>query len=208
MTQIKAQAIVARLSPRLPSDVLDDVRAAYGISETVRQKADDIRSNPRFSDEGKREQILAMLGRGPLAHHRQIADKIAARIAELEAERAKFIIAPDRTDLFGEMQRAEARAWLRTLPEIERIRVALESKEPTIRQAIAMAPAALSGVKDEIKTQVYDRLLAEKFGVKVENNAALIEGYSDVATAVAEAGNDIRRAAGISDRDFAALRAA
>jgi hypothetical protein len=200
---IKAQTFLARLSPRLPSSVLDDLRAAFGIAETVRQKADDIRSDPRFSDQGKREQILAMLKRGPLAHHQQIADKIAARKAELEAERAGFVIAPDRTDLFAESQRSEARSWLLAMPEIQRRRVVAESKEPTIRHAVAMAPAQLSGVPDDVKAQIIDALLVEKFGSKVENNAALIEGYSDAAVAVQEAGNDIRRAAGITERDFA-----
>ena len=186
----------------------NEVRLAFGIANTVRENVARIVADKRFSAEGHKDQIKQMLGKGPLSHLDQIRTKLAKPMEALKAERATFVIEADRTDTFAEMQRQEARAWLRTLPDAERIRVALESKEAVIREAVAMAPAALSGLPANIKQTVFDGLLTERYGVKLENNTHLLEAYGDALIAVEEAGHDIRREVNLSERDFAALKAA
>jgi hypothetical protein len=204
----KAETLVARLSPRLGADVHNEVRLALCISATVAEKAAAIRSDARLSPEGHREQIGAMLKKGPLAHLGQISSKFTKELDALKAERATFVIAIDPNNAVAEMQRQEARAHVRSLPEIERIRLATETRDPLLREAIATAPRELSGVPADIHTAVRDALLVERFGPKIANNAHLIEAHEEALTYIEEAGHDIRRASGLSDRDFAEVRSA
>jgi hypothetical protein len=205
---IKAQELLSRISPRLGADIRNEVSLALGIANTVRENVAKITADKRYSPEGNRDQIKQMLGKGPFGHLDQIRSKLTKPLESLQADRAKFTIKADRTDMFGEMQRQEARTWLRSLPDIERIRAVLESKDDVIREAVALAPSQLSGVNADIKQTVFDGLLAARFGDAIAKNAELIEGLEYAPTVVAEAGNDIRREAGLSDRDMAELRAA
>jgi hypothetical protein len=204
----KADQLISRLSPRLGADIHNEVRLAFGIVNTVRESVARIVADKRFSAEGHKDQIRQALAKGPLAHLDQIRSKIAGPIEALKAERAKFVIDPDRADTFAEMQRQEARAWLRQLPDGERLRVALESTETVIKEAIAMAPAQLSGLPADVKQTVFDGLLTERYGVKLENNTHLLEAYGEALIAVEEAGHDLRREVNLSPQDFAALRTA
>jgi hypothetical protein len=204
----KAETLIARLSPRLGAAVLDEVRTAFGISATVAEKAAAIRSDKRYSADGHAIAVKQMLGQGPLAHHAQIVAKLKKPIESLQAERSTFVIEADRTDSVAEMLRAECRALLRSMPEAERIRVALETTESLIREAVAMAPPQLSGLPADIKQSVFDGLLTERYGEKLANNAHLLEAYEAALIAVEEAGNDIRRSANLSERDFAEVRSA
>jgi hypothetical protein len=206
MTNHKADQLVSRLSPRLGADVHNEVRLAFGIAGTVRENVARIVADKRYSQDGHRDQVKQMLKSGPLAHHAQIMAKLKKPIEALQAERATFAIVADKGDSVAEMLRAECRALLRSMPEAERIRLALETKEPLIREAIAMAPPQLSGLPTDIKQSVFDGLLSERFGEKLENNSHLLEAYEEALIAVAEAGHDIRREANLSDRDFAEVR--
>jgi hypothetical protein len=206
--QQKAEQLVSRLSPRLGANVHDEVRLAFGIASTVRESVARIVADKRYSQDGHRDQIKQMLGKGPLAHLDQIRTKMKKPIEALQAERAKFVIEADRTDTFAEMQRQEARAWLRSLPEVERVRAVMESKDAVIREAVALAPAQLSGINADIKQSVFDGLVTERYGEKLANNTHLLEAYEAALIAVEEAGHDIRREANLSDRDFAEVRPA
>jgi predicted RNase H-like nuclease (RuvC/YqgF family) len=202
----KIEQFISRLSPRLGADVHNEVRAAFGISATVAEKAAAIRSDKRYSADGHHDQVKQMLKSGPLAHHAQIIAKLKKPIEALQAERSTFVIEANRTDPVAEMLRAECRALLRSLPDADRIRLALETKESLIREAIAMAPPQLSGLPADIAQSVFDGLLTERYGVKLENNTHLLEAYEEALIAVEEAGHDIRREANLSDRDFAEVR--
>ena len=81
------------------------------------------------------------------------------------------------------MQRAEIRTYLRSLPEAERIRVALTSTDETVRAAILFSPAALSGLKDEVRQQVANAYLAATHGPRL----AELEKAESVALEVAAA---------------------
>ncbi len=206
--QHKADQLVSRLSPRLGAAVHDDVRLAFGIVGTVRENVARIVADKRYSQDGHRDQIKQMLGKGPLAHLDQIRAKLKKPIEALQAERASFVIEADRTDTFAEMQRQEVRNWLRSLPDADRIRLALETKETLIREAIAMVPPQLSGLPQDIKQSIFDGLMEERYGAQLANNSHLLEAYDAALIAVEEAGHDIRREANLSDRDFAEVRSA
>ena len=206
--QHKADQLVARLSPRLGTDVHNEVKLAFGIAGTVRENVARIVADKRYSQDGHRDQIKQMLAKGPLSHLDQIRAKLKKPIEDLQAERTKFVIEADRTDTFAEMQRQEVRAFLRSLPDTDRIRLALETKETLIREAVALAPSQLSGLPQDIKQSVFDGLVTERFGVKMENNTHLLDAYEAALIAVEEAGHDIRREANLSDRDFAEVRSA
>jgi hypothetical protein len=206
--QQKAEQLVSRLSPRLGADIHNEVRLAFGIAGTVRENVARIVADKRYSQDGHRDQIKQMLGKGPLAHLDQIRAKLQKPVEALQAERATFVIEANRTDTFAEMQRAEVRGWLRSLPDADRIRVALETKETMIREAVAMAPPQLSGLPQDIKQTVFDGLVTERYGEKLANNTRLLEAYQAAMIAVEEAGHDIRREANLSDRDFAEVRSA
>lgn len=208
MTNHKADQLVSRLSARLGADVHADVKLAFGIADTVRDNVAKIIADKRYSADGHRDQIKQMLAKGPLAHLAQIQGKLKKPLETLQAERAKFVIEADRSDTFAEMQRQEVRSFLRSLPDNERIRLALESKDPVIREAVAMAPSQLSGLPQDIKQSVFDGLMEERYGVQLANNSHLLEAYQAALIAVEEAGHDIRREANLSDRDFSEIRSA
>lgn len=204
----KIEQFISRLSPRLGAGVRDEVRLAFGISATVAERAAAIRSDKRLSPDGHREKITQMLAGGPLAHLGQISSKFTKELEALKAERDTFVIAIDPNNVVAEMQRQEARAYVRSLPEIERLRLAVETKDAVIREAIATGSRELSGVPADVHTVVRDELLVERFGPKISNNAHLIEAFSDALIAVEEAGHDIRREVNMSEQDFAAVRSA
>lgn len=196
---------------RLPETAKEEralVEAAFGIPDTVRGKASDIRGNAHLSPIGQQEQIRAMASGAPLGHLRQIRSRAAGMTADV-ANLRKAIAppAPDRSDLFGESQRAELRAFVRSLPEGKRLRAVMD--DPSLTEAVLLAHPALSGLstnsEDGAPSQfdlVRDKYLETKFGAQLHGIEAREEVLANLNAAIAIATQDFCRETGIEPEEI------
>ncbi len=129
-----------------------------------------------------------------IAHLRQLHGDVSQRLKALEAERASFLPKADRSDLFGEMQRQEIRTWLRSLSDGERMRAAMS--DDIIREAVALAPAALSGLDAERHGHVVNALVEARHGERVAKIVYESEVLQTADVAIREAANDLHKASG------------
>ena len=160
------------------------IETAIALANGFEAKAREIGKDARYSALGRTEAIKSHLEQGPKAHLAQLKASVEGELTAIRGEMAAMVPkAPDKGDLFGEMQRAEIRTYLRSLPEAERTRVALTSTDETVRAAILFSPAALSGLKDEVRQQVANAYLAATHGPRL----AELEKAESVALEVAAA---------------------
>jgi DNA mismatch repair ATPase MutS len=108
--------------------------------------------------------------------------------------------APDKSYLFAEMQRQEIRTWLRSLPDAERTRAALQADEQ-VASAILNAPPALSGINLEIHAHVAEKELERKFGPQLREIEEREEWVGKVNAAIEVATMQFRRESGLTEKD-------
>lgn len=206
----KAEDFIQRIKAGPADTIHADIRKAFAAVEAFAGKVAAIRSDKRYSSAGHSAEIAKALGNGPLVEIAQLRRGVDFRIGNLRAEIAGFAPRPpSRNDLFGELQRREVRDYLRSLPEAERRRTVLETKDPTFRDAIVHAPAALSGLDDATKSMVVSAIVAETHGEQVAFNERAVAMLEDALAAVNEAEADLRRVAELSEAEFSqASRAA
>lgn len=136
---------------RLPATAMASrqiVETAFGIAENFAPKAEAIKSDMRYTAEGRRDAVKEALSKGAIDHMRQLRGQVESGLAQNKAKRAALgPKAPDRSDVVGHMERAEVRAWLRTLDVADQMRHIMN--EASVRAAVLTAPAALSGLRDE-----------------------------------------------------------
>ena len=197
----KAEQFVARLNADAEDTLPGEVRIAFGIAEGFAAKFAQIKADNRFSSQGHSSEIKKALAAGPLDHLKQIHRGVDRRLGNLRSELASFQPKlPDRSDTFGELQRRELREFLRNQKEGERRRLALE--DPAFREAVAHAPAALSGLSQSTKDEVVAAIVEATHGARAEFNRRGISMLEEARTALSEAIADIRRQSGLSEREF------
>ena len=179
---------VQHFTSRIPASAAprhkETIETAIALANGFEAKAREIGKDARYSALGRTEAIKSHLEQGPKAHLAQLKASVEGELTAIRGEMAAMVPkAPDKGDLFGEMQRAEIRTYLRSLPEAERTRVALTSTDETVRAAILFSPAALSGLKDEVRQQVANAYLAATHGPRL----AELEKAESVALEVAAA---------------------
>lgn len=202
-----ADAFIARLPATAGEDPRRDIRTAFGIAENFKTKVASIRADRRFSDEGRRGEIINALRAGPLEHLGQLRAQPDAELARLRAERESFAArGPDKGDLFREMQRQEVRAALRQMPESARQKLALETTDPLMREAIMFAPAAMSGLGEDIKSAVTRAAVEATHGARLSAIANEEELHEQVATAMQVADDEMRRASGLDEAAYQEIR--
>lgn len=173
---------------RLPADAKAEralIEAAFGIQNTIREKASAIHADGRLSNEAKSADIKAMVLGGPIGHLRQIRDSAAAMSADLANLKKSFAPKADHADLFGEMQRAELRAYMRSLPD-EHARLRLAMTDDAAAEAAMLAHPALSGLTTT-KPNDEDGMLAEiaERYAAGELKSKLVEDYGEEKTSMA-----------------------
>jgi hypothetical protein len=157
MNHIDPHQFTGRLPPGSPARYRENIETVFKLAANFHAKVADVQANPALSDVGKSDAIKRLWAGDASAHFAQIKTGVLKESADIKQQRAAlYPKAPDRSDLFGEMQRAEVRTWLRGLDETTRRRVALETDGHVIKDAILFASAAVSGLTDEIKQLVLD----------------------------------------------------
>ena len=189
---------------RLPPTATEEARlieTAFAIPTAFRAKTSEIRANAKLSDVGKTEAIKnAALG-GPLEHLRQIRQRASAMAADVKNLRTGMKPKePDRADLFGEMQRAELRTFLRSLPQPDRIRAAIEDEK--IAAAVLHASPGLSGLSAEMHQRVVDAHVEKAFGPQLAGIEKREEIADVVNSAVEIATKQFRNEAGLTEKEI------
>ena len=122
------------------------VTQAFAISDTIREKAIEIREDRRLSDFGRSERLSELLKGGMGEHFAQLKAKAEALHADI-ASRKAAVVRPAAVLKDGEAK--EMRDFLRSLPIGERLRVAMSS--PEMREAVLSSPApALTGLTSDM----------------------------------------------------------
>jgi hypothetical protein len=182
------------------------IETAFGIVTNVQSKVKDIRADGRFTTTGQADKIKSLL-RDPLDHHAQLRNGIAKQLADKIAERGAHIPRPpDKTDVAGEMKRAEIRSHLLAQPEGKRLALAVNAKGLT-RAAIVDADAFLSGVSEDVHGRLVADVIAETYGQRPAALEREIEDLTITAGAIEVSGRDLMRESGLDEAEFASLLA-
>lgn len=191
--------------PRLPDSAIEErqiVSTAFKIVDTMRTKAAAIRANEHLTAFGQNEQIKITAKGGLRDQFRQEkarANKMAADLANLRSELKLKPI--DKTNVFEELQRQEIRTWLRSLPENQRIRAALEA-DPQATEAIVHASPALSGLSPEIHARVAEAMVQRVHGAQIEGIERREVVVQTAAAALQAAESQFRSEAGLTEKEF------
>jgi hypothetical protein len=190
---------------RLPEHAREErglIEAAFGIPQTLKSRAADIRGDAQLSETGKQNKIRALAAGSPLEHLKQIRSRAAAMKADVNNLRQAFKPkAPDRSDSYGELQRRELRDHLRTLPQAERFRMAME--DPTIMEAVLHAPhPVVAGLTNEQHDLFMEAYLDRTFGSQIRGVEQREEIIETVGAALEIATSQFRNESGLKDEDI------
>ena len=195
----KASELGSRISA---PDLREIVGATYSVVERFGAKAGEIRADRRFSKEGADGEIVKALANNLKAIGETRA-AIVKRQANIAAERVSLLPRPpDRADLVGAIERQEIRTILRGLPEAERLRVALETTDPQIRDAIAFSSTLASGISPDLRAQILESMVEEKAGSRLAEIKAGADALDATIMTIFEAENDLRRESGLIESEF------
>jgi hypothetical protein len=190
---------------RLPADAKEEralVTAALGIPGTLREKISDIRSNPDLSEIGKLGKIKELAKGNPLAHLKQIRGRVAAMTTDVSNLRhAMKPKEADRSDIYGEMQRAELRAFVRAMPPEERLR-AVQS-DPAMTDAVLLAHPALSGLSPEKYDLVKKDYAERTFGPQLRGLESREDVVDNLNAAVEVATRQFLTESGLTEAEIA-----
>lgn len=178
-----------------PQNFRDDIEAAAGIAERFAARAATIKDDNRLTHEGRMEATREMWKKEFEGHFSQLQGSAKMARETIAAQRAACVPkSPDRADLFGEMQRAELRTMLRSLPPDRRFAY-MATKDAAIRDAIVLASPALSGFSPDQHAYLVKQSVESEHGAKIQGLDQIEEYVGNVNAAIQIAGMDINRIA-------------
>lgn len=160
--------LLARLPEHLSDKHRNAANEAFAIVDRAALKISKIKNDTRFTPEYKRKAIDEEVVGGALNEFAQLRSPLEQELTQIRGERGALAPkAPDKTDTFAEMQRAEVRAWLRSLPEDERVLKAMT--DPAAREAVIHAPTvAMTGLSKEIRERLVNEATEAEHGPELE----------------------------------------
>jgi hypothetical protein len=169
-----------------------------------------IRENRNLTSQGREQAVVDVLRGGVMEHFRQLQGNVKRARDHLTSQRAALVPkGPDKADLFRESQRAETRSWLARMPVTERMKIALESKNPLVIEAIQHAPdPAMIGLPANVHAEFVRKNLEAAHGPKLKELDVHDEDVANTDSAIQVAAMDLWRAAGMDERRFNELVAA
>jgi hypothetical protein len=199
-----------RLSRGAPQGFRDDIDAAFGLVVGLGERVAKIRENRNLTQQGREQAVVDVLRGGVMDHFRQLQGNVKRARDHLTSQRAALVPkGPDKADLFREHQRAEMRSWLGKMPIPERIKVALESTNPLVREAIEFAPdPAMIGLPAAVHADFLRKNLEAAHGPKLRELEIQDEDVANTDSAIQVAAMDLWRVAGMDERRFNELAAA
>jgi hypothetical protein len=194
----------ARMRPTSPKGLRDDIDAAFGIVARFGEHVATIRDNKNLTNAGRENAMRDVLGRGLMDHFRQLQQNVKKAKDQLASQRAALVPpGPDKADIFRELQRREMRDSLGKMPVTERIKMALESKNPLVVEAILFAPEpVMIGLPAGVLADVARKNLEAVHGPKLKEFDELEEDISNADAALQVAEMQLRQAAGMDAPRF------
>jgi hypothetical protein len=178
----------------------------FTIAENFAAHRDLLERDGQFTAQGKNARLREALTK-TVAHDLRIARK-PIDDARQEIERLRGGIKPvqvDSTDVVAAMERAEIRAFIRSLPSTERIAALLTQPDPKILDAVLSAPAALSGVAEQHYSAAKSAREEQLFGPQLAEIDALKAVVDEANAAATIARGDLRSVLQIEEREFSQL---
>jgi hypothetical protein len=195
---------------RIPQNslaVARNIETALKLADRFQEKAAEVRSNAKLSEQGKREQLVVVAANGFAQHYSQLRKEVDRALAGIAGEigglkkRAVELL----SDGYSAELRREARGRLHMLSPNDRRRLALETDDRLLQAAILEVSPFLAGLDPDIHAAVEQRLVEGMFSerltqLEIEHNA-----WENAAAACEIAANEIAREAEITAEGFKKL---
>ena len=181
----------------------DAVRNIFGLASRLNAERAKLKADASLSDIG-REEKAAAFAKSLVKTLSELTRPARRAKADVAAKRAAFKLPEiDKTDLVGELRRAEIRGFLRPLSLDERTRAAATDDE--IAEAVLNASPMLSGLPIDRYERIKNAYLEKKFGPQIQALEAADEEHEAVEAAATMTRRELLNASGMSANDFAAL---
>lgn len=158
---------------------------ALDLSEAPPRRRAEIAAPGTLTEKGVEQVLRKDLADGYAKDVRNYRGALATQREALNARRAALFTPQfDKTDLIGELQRQELRAWLRSLGPSDRMIAILKDADGVVCEAALAAPATLSGI-DVFKSEQREQIKAHFGSVRHAATLAEMDGEAE-ALQVAE----------------------
>lgn len=184
--------LIERIDARF-SGLRADAETAFGLVDRAGEKAATIRADRNLSVGGQLSAIRAAIAKDAAVHIKALRTKNQAAIASLAARRRHFEPKVERT-IMGEQRRSELRRYLRELNHADRTRILFSGGKDVI-EAIADAPAFLSGITDDLKARALAAHAEKEHGPAMASIAAEQAALEDFGACLEVAEGELRRIA-------------
>jgi hypothetical protein len=139
-------------------------QACFALAKNgIEAKRVEINNDKRLSNEGKIEALRAEHARAwkpRIAQFRAAIERADTRGLEIRGT-LKTTTPLDPTDAVGAAMHSEMRAFVRSLPAVDRARAVLQSESDELRRAVCLAPAELSGLTVESLGRIKNSVVRE-----------------------------------------------
>jgi hypothetical protein len=180
--------------PETYTGLREDIATAFGIVEGFDGKAKAINGDATLSETGRRQRLQQEAAK-PREHLSQLKTKAQASIASIAArKKALQPVVKDHTDPVAEMRRAELRTFLRGMSTAERNRL-LFSGDRDIIEAVVDAPAALSGIDEEMRAKAVEHFMEATSGPALRDLEANEDALEAAEAALEVAGRALEKLA-------------
>jgi hypothetical protein len=188
------------LKPAMRSAIIDVRAAAEGFGGHKIALQSDDRMTPKGRSQALRDSLVQNHGK---AWARAKAPVAKAR-KEIQQRRDALVIKPvDKTDVAGELQRAEIRAWIRSLDQGVRQSVVASATDKRVLEAALSAPPQLSGIVDpKAAAEIENRYIELTYPKELAELEALDSVVAEAEAAVGIAYNELRQVCDMHAHDF------
>jgi hypothetical protein len=199
MKSQKSQTLLSRIKN-------DDLRAAasacFDIADELGARRAQLDSSGKYTERGRSQEMTDILKKEFGPRLRQVQQPLVASMQQIEVRKNKLSLpAPDSSPAAA-LDRQEIRRHLLSLPIGERTKLAFETRDQRVLEAILTAPAMLSGFPEDRFQQLADTVRERVHGPEM---ALIRQTEADVEEArmvVKVATNDLKEATGLDDNLF------
>lgn len=191
-----------RRIPERATTLRSHVQDAFVILENYHAEAAKIRGNKNLTPAGQLD-YMQKLTTGKIAESLSaIGQRIDGPLADIKSARIGLRKEIVKSENHSEARKQEVRAYLRSLEHPERVRLAMESDDTLIREAIVNAPPFLSGLQQDIYDRVVDAFVEQQHPERIktfdENEGPLLEAAAALKTIREEIERDVSATARVA----------
>jgi len=174
--------------------------------DAPKAKGAELTRSGTLSEKGVKMTLRAHFAPTVRQELRRYTADVAAEAEAIKASRASLTRPTfDKADLIGELQRQEARTWLRSMEPMQRLITLLGDKDGNLIEAAFAAPAYLSGLDkltDVQRGQIEETFVQARFAPQIAAIEEREEANALARVAVRAAVMELRDAAGLEPLQF------